>query len=176
MLRPEAVTMPRQAAKPRARGARLRRRMSASVLTLVLLTACGSAHKPANEPHKPSDEQLVAQTLRSYLTAQAKGDGQAACALLTPGAQQQLVALVVKQAKGLITTRPSCVDAVHLVGEVAGARFLSAVANARIERVHVSGAAASAEVADGSEFAPQHVTLTKVGSAWLIAGVPKLGS
>jgi hypothetical protein len=110
-----------------------------------------------------------------YLCAQEDGDGQAARPLLTSGARQQLVALVVKEAKGLITTRPSCVDAVGLVHAVAGPLMLGALESARIEQLQVSGVNASAEVVDGTEIPPQQASLEKSGAAWKIAGVPALG-
>ena len=155
---------------PRPR--RNRERVFASLLTVALVAGCGGAHK--QQQVTQSDQQLVTQALRSYLHAQATGDGQTSCSLLTAGAQQQLIALVVKDAQGLITTKPSCVDAVRLVSEVAATPLLSALENAQIERVKVNGNTASAEVVDGTEFPPQQVALTKVGTAWSIAAVPQL--
>ena len=148
------------------------RRRGASVVACMLVTmavgGCGGGHRP-------SDQQLITQALHSYLRAQASGEGQAACALLSVGAQQQLIGLVVKAGKGLITTRPSCQDAVGLVRAVAGARLLSALENARIEQIRVSGAHATAEVLDGTQFQPQQAILEKAGTTWKIAGVPGVG-
>ncbi len=149
------------------------RRLLASVLagtlTAAALASCGGAHK------KPSDAQQIKQALRSYIRAQAAGDGQTACALLTAGAQQQLITLVVKASKGLVTTRPSCVDAVGLVRAAAGQQLLGALDSARIEHVDVTGASASAEVVDGGQFPPQRVSLLRSHAAWRVAGVPGLG-
>ncbi len=39
----------------------------------------------------------------------------------------------------------------------------------------VHGETAMAQVADGTVFAPQTVSLTKVGGVWRIAGAPGLG-
>lgn len=125
--------------------------------------------------HGPSEQQQVSQVLRSYLHAQVEGDGTAACALLTPGGQRELVNLVVRSANGLIPVRPSCPEAVVLVRAVAGASLLSALGSARIERVPVTGSRADAVVADGTRFPPQHVVLEKVGGSWKIASVPGLG-
>ena len=81
---------------------------------------------------------MIIRTVHSYLRAQIAGDRPAACALLTAGGQRQLIALVVKGAKGLVTTRPSCEDAVGLVRAVAGAQLLGALVNPEIEHVRVS--------------------------------------
>jgi hypothetical protein len=149
------------------------RHRSASALIWLLLAApaggCGGGHPQ-------SDQQLITQALRSYLRAQAGGDGQAACALLTSAAQSQLIGLVVRQSKGLLMTRPSCEEAVGLVATVAPQKLLGALASARIERVQVSGARASAEVVDGTQFPPQQVSLDKLGRSWKVSGVPGLTS
>ena len=136
-----------------------------------MLVACGGSH----DGSRPTDEQQIGQVVRSYLTAQTQGDGQTACSLLTSGGQRQLEALVVKRANGLIPGQPSCADAVSLVHSFAGSKLLNALSRARIQQVQVNGAAATAQVADGTVFAPQTVSLAKVGGAWRIAGVPGLG-
>jgi len=131
----------------------------------IAVSACGGGHAV-------SAQQQVSAVLHSYLRAQAAGDGQAACALLTASGQQQLIALVVKEAKGLLSTRPSCQDAVGLIRAVAGAKLLDALSGAQVEQVQIHGQQASAIVADGLEFPPQRVTLQKAGGAWKISGVP----
>jgi hypothetical protein len=71
--------------------------------------------------------------VRSDLKAWTAGDGQAACALLTAGGQQQLTALVMQASKGLLKTRPSCEDAVGLIRGLAGAKLFAALAQAPVE-------------------------------------------
>ena len=61
------------------------RRRGASVLAACLRPRSSAG---AAEVMGTSDQQLVTQALRSYLRAQAAGDGQAACALLTAGGQK----------------------------------------------------------------------------------------
>jgi hypothetical protein len=117
----------------------------------------------------------VEQVLRSYLRAQTNGDGQAACSLLTAVAQGQLENLVLQAGKGLVTTRPSCQDAVGLVHAVAGANLLDALSKAEIAQVRVQGDSATAEVSDGTAFPQQHVSLQRSDGNWKIAGVPALG-
>jgi hypothetical protein len=141
--------------------------MVACMLAILAVGGCGAGHRQ-------SDRQLISQTPRSYLRAQAAGDRETACVLLSAGGQRQLNALVVKVAKGLVTSRPSCVDAAGLVRAVAGSQPVSALRSARIERVPVRGARATAEVMDGTQFAPQRVSLQKAGASWSIAGVPAL--
>jgi hypothetical protein len=116
----------------------------------------------------------VTAAIHSYLHAQAQGDGATACALLTPAPQRQLIDLVVADGKGLITSRPSCSDAVGLVHTFAGTQLLSALENARIEQVQVSGDNATARVADGTTFKPQQLRLGKTDGSWKVTGVPSL--
>lgn len=147
--------------------------MSPALCLLAILPAgCGSAtHKSP-----PPDAQAQArQAVYSYLRAQSQGDGATACGLLTASGQNELVTLVVKDGKGLITSRPSCTDAVGLVHAFAGAKLLGALASARVAQVSVNGSSASAEVVDGSAFRPQQVRLERSGAQWKIAAVPGLG-
>jgi hypothetical protein len=132
----------------------------------VSIAGCGGSHRQ-------SDQQQVADVLRSYLQAQVNGDGQSACALLTAQGQQQLVALVMKAGKGLVTARPSCQDAVGLVSAFAGRQLLNGLKNAQIENVQVRDGDASATVIVQKQPA-QTVTLVKSGAGWLIAAVPGL--
>jgi hypothetical protein len=143
-----------------------RRGAAAAAILAVAITGCGAAHKQ-------SDQQRITQTLRSYLRAQAAGDGQTACALLTAEAQNQLITLVVKGSNGLITTRPSCEEAVGLVRAVAGQKLIGALSSAQISSVQVSGTQASAEVVVDSQPA-ERVSLVNSGGAWKVAGVPGL--
>jgi len=140
----------------------------------VLAVALAAAVAGCGGAHKPTDQQQVKDVLQSYLRAQVDGDGQAACSLLTAGGQRQLIALVVKAGKGVITTQPSCEDAVGLVRAVAGQQLLGSLRNARIENVQVSGPRATALVVVGINTA-QKVSLVKSGAAWKIAAVPGLG-
>ena len=143
------------------------RAVCAACALAVLAAGCGAAHRQ-------SDVERVTQVLQSYLRAQAAGDGQAACALLTASGQNQLSALVIKAGKGLIKTRPSCQDAVGLVRAVAGQQLLDALKSAEIDNVQVRGAQAGAVVV--VDMRPgQKVSLEKTSAGWKIAGVPGLG-
>jgi hypothetical protein len=142
-------------------------------LLALAIAGCGGGHRPANQ--QLLARQQITQTVRAYLRAQTAGDGPAACALLTAGAQQQLTTLVAQASKGLLKARPSCVDAVGLIRAIAGTKLLGALAQARVEHVQVSGGRATAQVVDGTQFPAQQVSLHKVGSAWKIGAVPGLG-
>jgi hypothetical protein len=148
-----------------------RRVLAAACLTALIIAACGGGKHSSN----PQEAQQVTQTLRTYLHAQSAGDGQAACAVLTTAAQQQLSTLVVQGSNGSITTPPSCPDAVRLVRTLAGSQIISALGSAQIEHVQVNGSQATADVVDGALFGTQQVVLQKAGGTWKIAGVPGLG-
>jgi hypothetical protein len=141
----------------------------AACLAGLVLGACGGSHRGSAQA---TDKQQIAQVVRSYLSAQTQSDGQTTCSLLTPSGERQLEALVVKRARGLIPGQPSCTDAVSLVQSFAGSKLLNALSNARVGRVQIHGDAATAQLADGTVFAPQTVSLTKIAGAWRIAGVP----
>ncbi len=149
-------------------------RTVAACLLTILAVGCGSGQKHTTTP--ASDQANVNAVLRSYLNAQAQGDGPTACGLLTTAAQNQLIDLVVSAGKGLITSRPSCSDAVGLAHAVAGAQLLSALQSARVEQIRVAGSGATAQVVDGNTFKPQRVTLEDTGGSWKITGVPGLSA
>jgi hypothetical protein len=140
----------------------------ACLLAALAVSGCGGAQAPSNA-------QPPTQALRSYVRAQANGDGGSACTLLTDAAQQQLIGAVVKVAKGVLPARPSCPDAVGLLRALAGSAFLRALSSARVEHVQVLGSRASGDVIDGTQFGPQRVALQKTDGVWRIAGVPALG-
>jgi hypothetical protein len=147
------------------------RRLAPACLAALALAACGGSS------HPPSEQQTtqIKQVVRAYLSAQTAGDGAAACALLTAGAQTKLEDLVLSASNGLLKSRPSCADAVRLVSTVAGPTLMNALSSARIERVEAHGNQATAQVVDGGQFPAQQVTLDKSGGAWRVSGIPTLG-
>jgi hypothetical protein len=142
---------------------------TAIAILAIAAAGCGSSHKPP-----PTQQQQITNVLRSYLRAQTAGDGQAACPLLTSSAQHQLEMLVLRAGKGLLTTRPSCEDAVGLVRAVAGKALLDALSGARIAHVQVRGEEATAQILDGAAFGQQRVSLQRSAGTWKITGVPGL--
>ena len=143
-----------------------------AAIVAIAVAGCGGSSQKATPSEQ--QQQQVEQVLRSYLRAQTSGDGQTACSLLTDAAQRQLETLVLQAGNGLLTTRPSCQDAVGLVRAVAGAKLLNALSKAQIAQVRVQGNDATAEIIDGAAFGQQQVSLQRSGSTWQIAGVPAL--
>jgi hypothetical protein len=139
---------------------------AAALAATAAPVGCGGA--------KASDTEQVTQTIRTYLEAQAGGDGQRACPQLAPTAQRQLVAVTVKLAKGLAGTGIACEQAVSLIHGAAGARVLRGLASARVADVKISGGHASADVLDGTQVPRQRVLLEKIDSTWKITEVPGL--
>jgi hypothetical protein len=142
-------------------------------MLVTALSGCGGSGS-SSQP-KVSDQQQITQILQSYLTAQTAGNGQTACPLLSAGAQNQLIGLVVSAAKGLLPSRPSCENAVALVSQFAGSTIVTGLKNAKVENVKVNGSNATAEIVDGGAFSPEQVKLQKVDGTWKITGVPSLG-
>jgi len=151
------------------------RPIAAAGTVCVLVVALAAAVMGCGATHKQPEQQQIKNVLQSYLHAQVAADGHAACALLTAGGQQQLVILVVKASEGRLTVRPSCEQAVALVGLVAGQQVLNSLRSARIENVRVRGTAATALVVVGINTAHK-VSLMKSGAAWKISAVPGLGA
>lgn len=141
---------------------------------IILAVAAGGCGGSSATSQQQSTKQSVTQTVRSYIAAQAGGDGQAACALLTSSGQQELISLVTKASKGALPITPSCADAVTLIRTFAGATIIDALQHSQVGNVQVNGDRATAQVVDGSAFSAQQVALQKVGGAWKIASVPGL--
>jgi hypothetical protein len=139
-----------------------------AALCALALAGCGGGD---SEPQ--SDSAKVTTTIESYLAAQVSGDGTAACALLSPAGQRQLIGLVAKASQGLVT-QPTCEDAVSLVRTAATPAQLAAVGHAEVSNVVVSGDRATADVGAGAALPSGSVTLVRDGSDWLISGVPAL--
>jgi hypothetical protein len=144
-----------------------RRSLAAACAAGAALAGCGGGQPP-------SQSERVTTVVRSFLTAQADGDGEAACALLTPAAQQRLVAVVARRAAGLGAAPGSCAEAVGLVRAVAPAKLLTAIRRAHVQRVAVQGDRATATVVDGQAFPAQRAVLEQRDGAWRIAAVPSL--
>ncbi len=118
------------------------------------------------------DKAQIRHVVRAYLRAQAQGNGPAACALLAPTGQSQLVSVLVTAGRGVISTRPTCPRAVRLLRDIVGASVLNSLVHVRIARIRVLGATARARLRDPARrFPPQLLGLRKGSGGWLIAGV-----
>ena len=116
-----------------------RHRYAAVSIAVLAVSVLGCGSSP------PSDAQQVTKTIRTYLRAQASGDGERACSQLTLGGQRQLIALVVRVSKGMLGRSLSCETAVGLV-----------------------------RVLIGPKARREHVLLEKTDSTWMISEVPTL--
>jgi hypothetical protein len=116
----------------------------------------------------------VTTTIHTYLRAQASGDGETACAQLTPGGQRRLIALVVSVSKGVLGRSLSCETAVGLVRGAAGTTLMDQLDHARVTAVNVTGARATADVLIGPTARREHVLLERTDSTWRISEVPTL--
>lgn len=122
------------------------------VVAVGALGACGDADD------RPSDEDAIRTTLRTYLGATARGDGRAACAQLADAARRDLVRSV-RGATG-------CGDAVSRYRAGLTTEQRAQLRVGRVTAVHVDGDRATAKVLGGAESG----RLERRGGRWLIAG------
>jgi len=133
--------------------------LSVVVLAALGISACGEA----------SDEDGVTETMSTYLSALASGDGTQACEQLT-GPQARLMfedALV--QLPELQAT--SCADALSKMAGSLGADEKAALEDADVVNIEVDGKTSTAEIAGGTTTAH----LEKSGDQWLISNGLGLG-
>jgi hypothetical protein len=145
-----------------------RHRYAAVSIAVLAVSVLGCGSSP------PSDAQQVTKTIRTYLRAQASGDGERACSQLTLGGQRQLIALVVRVSKGMLGRSLSCETAVGLVRGAAGTTLMAQLDHARVTAIRVTGARATADVLIGPKARREHVLLEKTDSTWMISEVPTL--
>lgn len=155
-------------------------------LTTVISTGCGG-DAPGGAP--ADDKGAVENTVRTYLSALASGNGGRACAQLTGAAQREAVNLSTKTLDLQVGT---CADALDNFATKAGAAAADKVCGARADaeckriaskaatrvldgtkdaklRVQVSGDSATASPAAGPEgYSSQ---LRKVDGKWLISKI-----
>jgi hypothetical protein len=159
----------------------LRRSLPRAMCLMALIaTGCGG-DEPAD------DRRAVEQTMRTFLTALAEGDGARACDQLTPDAKDQVVRLT---AKTLDAGAASCTDALDNFARNTGADVAEKVCGARADaecrriaseaatgvldktkdvelQVQVSGDAATAGPAAGPEGYDGR--LRKVDGTWRVS-------
>lgn len=120
----------------------------------LLLTGCGGG----------GDQAAVKQTVTTYLTALADGNGARACSQLTDTEALAVVSSISQQLPELNVS--SCADAMTKVSRSLGGDGAAKLRAAKVTNVKVAGSSASATVAGGSTTA----RLTKVGGHWYISG------
>jgi hypothetical protein len=116
-------------------------------------------------PKQPNQEPAVKAAVDSYVAAFAKGDGRAACGLLTTAARD-----AVAGASGRIgaTDCPSAMEKTRTLG---GAEVSSIARKIRVRKVDVNGA--SARVTMRAAGQDSIAELEKVGDHWKISTLPK---
>lgn len=117
----------------------------------ILLSACGGS----------GDTNQVTNTIRSFLSDSANGDGSAACGLLTQSQAQQYI----KAAAGLGPT--TCVQVIQYLARTnpnPRARAEKQARQTAVVKVRVNGTTATARVYG------RKVQLTKAGGRWLLSG------
>ncbi|HZU60849.1 MAG TPA: hypothetical protein VE983_07775 [Solirubrobacteraceae bacterium] len=137
---------------------------TALCLLAIVLGGCGGGGAS-------TDRTQIRHVVRAYLRAQARGDGRAACALLAPTGQMELVSVVSTAASGLIVRRMTCPRAIRVLRAIVGAPALSSLVHVRISRIRINGLMARARILDPARrFGPQLIGLQLIGE-WRIAGV-----
>lgn len=133
------------------------------IVTLVVgslvLPGCGGG----------SEEGAVGETIETYLSALARGDGQEACDQLTGSQARTMFEGAVVQLPELQAT--SCADALSKLSGSLGGEEKAALEDAEATNIEVHGDSASAEIVGGTNTA----TLAQVGDRWLISGGLSLG-
>jgi hypothetical protein len=131
---------------------------------LVALAGCGGAEHAAQP--KP-DREAVQERVAAYVGSLLAGDGQRACAQLTPEYRRQ------SNARARLAGLGSCAEATALYGEaVNGAMpqgFARTAADPRRVIVTLRGRRADAAYAAGPRVT--RTTLREVGGRWLIDGL-----
>lgn len=124
------------------------------------LAGCGGA----------DENGAVQNTVKTYLSAFADGNGQKACDQLTGQETRTIVQGAVERLPELQSA--TCPDALSKLSGSLGADEKQTLRDAKITNVHVTGDSATAEVVGGTQTAD----LTKAHGRWLISGGLTLGS
>ena len=142
----------------------------ALVVIALVLAGCGGSSSPP-------PLQQVSTTLKDYLHLQATGEPAQACALLTTGAQQRLIAFIKHEAAKtpLASGNMTCDQAIGLVRLAAGTDLLTAMRDADVMGVRVTGDHATAVVVGTGDVGRRTVKLVREGGDWKILAVPGLG-
>jgi hypothetical protein len=140
----------------------------AASLFIVLVAGCGGA---ANQ----SAAELVRDTVVSWYSAVARGDGVKACALMTEAGRRRDLAAgggIVLESGGQVRAAPaSCETQVQAAGrELARAGLATHVSTAMVRGVRVLDDRATAT----TEFAQRHqsLVLRRVAGQWLVDDAP----
>jgi hypothetical protein len=137
------------------------RRAASALVAVLLLAGCGGGEEGDGAP----DPERVESAVTDYAHAFGAGDGDAACALLTPEARDEFTTRVAS----LVGTR-DCAAAVEKLQAVAGPNITGPFAEATVEGVEVDGDSARARLLAGA--ASEEVTLERRDGDWLLTKAP----
>jgi hypothetical protein len=142
------------------------RRATFLLATLIALAALGCGGGGGSDEPSPPDtaqEKAVAKTYSDYIAALKKGDGEAACALLTPAFQRRAGAAVAvgtrRNLKGA-----ACVKAIDQGTLAAIQKVVPNLSN-----VEVKGDRASGLDPGEGLIGPQDVFFERIGGEWKIS-------
>ena len=136
------------------------RHAAAAAAVAVLVAGCGGGGGD-----EAPDPERVTEAATDYAHAFGAGDGEKACELLTPEAQEKFTAGV----SSLVGTR-DCAEAVSKLQAVAGPNVTGPFRDARVDSVKVTGDKATARILAGS--GAEQVTLEKRDGEWLLTKAP----
>jgi hypothetical protein len=126
------------------------------LLAVALVAGCGGGS---------SDEESVKESVRTYLSAFADGDGDRACDQLTGEAQRHAVDALRQQVPEFNAT--SCPDAIEAVSENIGEDEKSGLRDVEFQSVTIDGDRATARPVNATTDAE----LTKTDAGWLITSL-----
>jgi len=135
-------------------------RLLATAVAALALAGCGGG----DENDAPDPEQ-VTEVATDYAHAFGDGDGERACELLTPGAQDAFV----ERVSSLVGTR-DCPEAVSKLQAVAGPNVTGPFREATVDGVKVTGDKATARINAGGSS--EQVTLEQRDGEWLLTKAP----
>ncbi len=140
----------------------MRRALIVSLATLIVAAGagCGSSGSSASD----KDVAAITSTFNSYIAAVQRGDGKAACALLTPAYQQRAAGLATPSKKSQVKGG-TCQEALSK-GTL---RIVLKSFHPSLERVQVNGDHASGFQPGEGIFGPQKTLFVRLGGEWKIS-------
>ena len=137
-----------------------------------IVIACWSAVAAAGgfmvfvpTPGAGDSEAEVEKTVETYIGAFARGDGKAACDLLTDGARQAVAGVSSR------VGAEDCVQAFKRTRELGGAQVVRTARRIKVRKVRIDGATATVELRAGPQDSVAQ--LEHVGDSWKISSLPK---
>ena len=135
----------------------------AALVALATAGCGGGGDSDETSPPDTPQEKAVAKTYSDYIEALKKGDGETACALLTPAFQSRAgAAVAVGKRRNLKTA--ACVKAIDQGTLAAIQKVVPNLVNVKVEGDRASGL----DPGEG-QIGPQEVFFVKSGDDWKIS-------